>query len=573
MCIRDSSETSKKYGLGYYDTPLGKYWVARGDDGGANGGITFQATENCTSSSNKHGPADELIMRLFAQSYGTWAWNDTDKRYEPVSGDWTPPKTACNSTGLAPRPAYPGDFCGIKPIISNIKINGLSSDATFSKNGFANLTFNTAVDGDQLPLVMYAVDWGDGEITTVSGVEMRDRPNPSNPSSLYHLYSYWDLKAKANSGVTRVDCSTAGVCKVQPKIQIKDNWGWCNGPNGNNDCDYWKWFGGQIIVLESGSISYTSSLLATPPSCGDGACNGAETCSTCPGDCGACPVTPPSASCGDGACNGSETCSSCPGDCGACASNPPVSQASCSDGIQNQGETGIDCGGPCSACSDPCRGVNCDPRCKYSCDFGVCPVSSGSSVTWGPQINTPFNGGNSSSGFSWGGSLWCWTTIMGCSGNCSASSPPATTYSWSVGSYGTCNVTCGVSACGYGTKTRTVVCKDNSGATVSDSFCSSAKPDTTTNCTVGSSGCIIGQADCVEEVPDCPGCTTRGIGSCPAGCTNNCCNIYDCGGNGAHPSSWNVVGTIGPGSSCLCGNATGQTYGTYGIIGWKCVMP
>lgn len=50
--------------------------------------------------------------------------------------------------------------------------------------------------------------------------------------------------------------------------------------------------------------------------CGDGICNGSDTCSSCPGDCGSCPVT---AVCGDGVCNGSETCSSCSGDCGACA--------------------------------------------------------------------------------------------------------------------------------------------------------------------------------------------------------------------------------------------------------------
>jgi len=52
--------------------------------------------------------------------------------------------------------------------------------------------------------------------------------------------------------------------------------------------------------------------------CGDGTCNGTETCSNCPADCGACaPV------CGDGTCNGTETCSSCQTDCGAC----PVSCA------------------------------------------------------------------------------------------------------------------------------------------------------------------------------------------------------------------------------------------------------
>jgi len=60
--------------------------------------------------------------------------------------------------------------------------------------------------------------------------------------------------------------------------------------------------------------------------CGDGTCNGDETCSTCPGDCGECPCGDGGACgpiCGDGTCNGGETCSTCPGDCGGCP---------CSDG-------------------------------------------------------------------------------------------------------------------------------------------------------------------------------------------------------------------------------------------------
>jgi hypothetical protein len=53
--------------------------------------------------------------------------------------------------------------------------------------------------------------------------------------------------------------------------------------------------------------------VAAAPRCGDGSCNGSESCTSCPGDCGACPPR-----CGDGACNGGDTCASCPGDCGVC---------------------------------------------------------------------------------------------------------------------------------------------------------------------------------------------------------------------------------------------------------------
>ncbi|MFH1255118.1 MAG: hypothetical protein V1667_01445 [bacterium] len=187
------------------------------------------------------------LQGLFAQSYGTWLWNSSAERYikdGAGTNDWGPPQTACaGARGV-------GEYCAVSPYISNIKINGSSGTVNLVKNGFINLIFNSTVDSQQLPLTMYAVDWGDGEKTTATGVEMRDRPNQNNPHSLYHLYGYWDLKAKANSGAAGIDCSVAGQCSVKPKIQIKDNWGWCSGGSGINDCGQWQNFGGNIVVKE-----------------------------------------------------------------------------------------------------------------------------------------------------------------------------------------------------------------------------------------------------------------------------------------------------------------------------------
>ncbi|HEX2880418.1 MAG TPA: hypothetical protein VHO25_12875, partial [Polyangiaceae bacterium] len=72
------------------------------------------------------------------------------------------------------------------------------------------------------------------------------------------------------------------------------------------------------------------------PSCGDGACNGTETCSTCAADCGAC------STCGNGACGSGESCSNCPADCGACAS--------CGDGACTGTETCSTCASDCGSC-------------------------------------------------------------------------------------------------------------------------------------------------------------------------------------------------------------------------------
>jgi len=54
----------------------------------------------------------------------------------------------------------------------------------------------------------------------------------------------------------------------------------------------------------------------------------------------------------------------------------------------------------------------------------------------------------------------------------------SSTYTWNVGSFGACSKTCGT-----GQRTRTVVCQDQSGTTVADSFCSgTTKPATSENC-------------------------------------------------------------------------------------------
>ncbi len=102
------------------------------------------------------------------------------------------------------------------------------------------------------------------------------------------------------------------------------------------------------------------------PVCGDNLCNGAETCKTCAGDCGKCPVE---AVCGDNSCNGTETCNSCALDCGACPDqdlpdevDEPTDQPqeeptedseesgsvkrACSDNLDNDGDNKIDMDDP-----------------------------------------------------------------------------------------------------------------------------------------------------------------------------------------------------------------------------------
>lgn len=203
------------------------------------------------------GNASDKLKLLFAKSYGAWQWdsNPAVSRYLEDNSDgvnWDLPGNLCGGTGLSRT--NDTEYCAVKPTVLKIKVNGSSGNVSLSKNGFVNLTFNTKVDSNQLPLTMYAIDWGDDERTTVSGVEMRDRPNPDTPHSLYHLYSYWDLKAKANRNVPGIDCSTAGECKVKPKIQIKDNWGWYNKGTVINTANGWDSFGKDTADLNDGWV-------------------------------------------------------------------------------------------------------------------------------------------------------------------------------------------------------------------------------------------------------------------------------------------------------------------------------
>ena len=360
------------------------------------------------------------IKRLFVQSYGTWQWNGS--HYVKTAGDWTPPTNLCNGTGLLPRPAYPNDWCGIKPKVFNIMVNSQDNNVTIGKNQFINLTFNSDVDAEQLPLVMYALDWGDNEWTVVTGVEMRDRPNLDNPHSLYHLYSYWDLKAKHSvdqddlstaENENTIYCGVAGdatawnyndtnsiilpdapsdnYCAVQPKVKIKDNWGWCN--NGGNPLGdpcpaggYHAFNNGNSWIIVKNALGMAVCIpdgcnnncpvgctVAADPDCGaggccgDGSCYTATECSSCAADCAVADC------CGNGNCDAvvGETIITCPADCqcgdGFCdtliGEDDPLDPDYCP----------TDCLGMCTA--DGCNGIcpiNCIDADDSDCNAAGC---------------------------------------------------------------------------------------------------------------------------------------------------------------------------------------------------------
>ena len=134
---------------------------------------------------------------------------------------------------------------------------------------------------------------------------------------------------------------------------------------------------GESLYLPIGTIGLCG------PGCGDGRCQGAENCATCPADCGECP-----AECGDELCVAGENCDTCPEDCGLCAvcgqdgCQPDETCASCPE----------DCG-PCPWCGDEaCTGaedcLSCPDdcgECVAVCGDGVCRSEEHTSETQSRQ--------------------------------------------------------------------------------------------------------------------------------------------------------------------------------------------
>ncbi len=238
--------------------------------------------------SNLGNLGDTYLGRLFAKSYGHWTWNNSNSRFEKIYGyDWLPPNNIC--TGDPPvRPKYdsstlrcnsgncfscPGntcDWCGVPPRIENVKLDGKKSGNYYINNsGTVNFAFNSIVDINQSPLVMYVVDWGDGTDSAPnyvlgSGISINHKPSEENPHSFFHLYGYWDILGKDTQSQT-IDCAGAGqdlflgaaqcladspCCATRVRTKIKDNWGWCNDGTNRDDCDTSVYYNGYVIVSQ-----------------------------------------------------------------------------------------------------------------------------------------------------------------------------------------------------------------------------------------------------------------------------------------------------------------------------------
>ena len=242
-------------------------------------GVPYQARMGQLHSST-------TVPYIFAESYGIWNWNDDPNVLAyvkaPNNENWHSPTNICPNN----EKTLINQDCAISPVVNNIKLSSAINAYVFGK-GFVDLTFNSQVDSQQIPMTAYEIDWGDGEVLSISGVEMRDRPETDSPHSAFHSYDYWDLKNKRDSDSSKyfmISCTGIGgngtvpFCTVKPRIKIKDNWGWCPEARDGLPCPNAKYSGSRRCINMTTRIANSSACRtnfdcnSTPafPICSDG---------------------------------------------------------------------------------------------------------------------------------------------------------------------------------------------------------------------------------------------------------------------------------------------------------------
>lgn len=179
------------------------------------------------------------IARLFAQSYGIWGWSFAERKYVDLNpdrlGQWLPPNNACpqDPDGGYNRPAVgtSGEYCAIPPVVTNLVIgkNNAKTVKLAPGGGTVEFRFTVNADAQQVPLREVTFDWGDGSRDTFSLYPLAPKSSLSDPHIITKAFN----------------CVTPGGCDdLHPRIQVKDNWGWCNGAFGSSNCpsDRGLWF-------------------------------------------------------------------------------------------------------------------------------------------------------------------------------------------------------------------------------------------------------------------------------------------------------------------------------------------
>ena len=340
------------------------------------------------------------------------------------------------------------------------------------------------------------------------------------------------------------------------------------------DCCVTGWTEECVALAESGQCGE-----CPVPACGDGWCNGDETCSDCPRDCGYCP------GCGDGLCLVGESCFNCPLDCGACAGSI------CGDGQCESGESCTNCATDCGACQG---GPDCgDEVCQPTESCFSCPGDCG-------DCTGPCCGPHDSPGcddyevaacvcaadpyccdHDWDSKCAQKTTFLACS-SCEDFEGCGDGTCASDEDCDSCEADCGVcgqATCGNNQCEDSETCGDcpeDCGACCGNGMCSGGETCESCPADCGSCGPAVG--NCCEGNGT-PGCSVPEIDACVCALDSYCCTsswdatcaseveLFECAScSGSTGSGYCGDGTCGSSESCTscaadCGACGGNTGG------------
>jgi len=250
------------YAYDYY--PFGAMTISRDADLGSTP-IYFAADSSVSPRAGRpHGIA--YLERLYVQAYNAWNWNGTS--YVSATTPNLSPSNRCPAVGSGGTPWRPifesfnngtlwcrnysgalgactstfvnsaanfSDWCGVPPIISNMRFNHSASNVTLDSGTLYNFTVTVTVDPEQMPLRSVVIRWDDGTADTELFVSDMTRNGNEYTAVVNKAYDWNNFGA---GGAQQVVLNNVGVRAV-------DNWGWCQTTGG---CTGWQPFPGTVTV-------------------------------------------------------------------------------------------------------------------------------------------------------------------------------------------------------------------------------------------------------------------------------------------------------------------------------------
>ena len=231
------------------------------------------------------------LKLLFANVYGAWQLDEATQTYVDITATdsritgWRDNYLTMPACGgvydrakanvvSSNQVALTNAYCGIPPLVESVKVGNRESGVTIIGAGeLIQLQFNSIVDKEQLPMKNIAIDWdGDSNSDEIIRWNFAPRSNAADPHSFTHVYLFGQGTGQCfDKGTGKYgdkfspdfNQAVAGkeYCIARPRVQIQDNWDWCNGgrcvnPNApysysfpSTQSSYWEPLPDDIVII------------------------------------------------------------------------------------------------------------------------------------------------------------------------------------------------------------------------------------------------------------------------------------------------------------------------------------